>query len=585
MSKIGTYNTGATSTQEVTAHISGQYGWNQQDSGGVLIRLNGIDCCSSYSTWVGFSWTQYLGKGVTKCTAEIFNGSMKSDFHISFTLVDTEFPITLSASDGGTLMADKSKAVPNATVTLIPTPNAGYRFTGYSDKTPSNLNITVDNTFTMPNQAVSIKANFEKITYNVTPAGNPAAGGIATVSSATGQIGDVITVGHNDNTGYTFSGYTTSPPNLISNGTFTMPAGHVTVTANYTHNEYSISTASAPAAGGSVTVDKSVAYYNDEVLISATPADGYRFVRWETTPAVTIANGSFNMPNGNISIVAVFELIPRAIIYHVDPSGAGSISSDHGESANYGDVVTLSYAEANGYLFDNYTSEQVTITNGKFTMPNNSVTITGNYHLGRSTGVLDKAAYTGGEIAVLTITAERSAFTHKYRLNFGPGMDTGFVDVPVGVYEVSIYVPLEWSKVLMSTPKTGGVLTLQTYNGSTLFGEYEITGLSYAALNGTIPKLLLSRAKDSGAYKLDGTRATYEITVPSGITSHRLIYGSEAVVEPESTGFIMPENKALIPVERSDVVILEITYGTEVFEVVESVPAVLILSKNMNPDQ
>lgn len=578
------YKTNATSTQLVSARFVGHYKWDRSDTGGVLIRINGVDRWSSFSeSWLYFDRTVQFAKGTTNILVEYFHGQVL-DLDVTISLTDTEFGIATNASEGGTLTADKSKAIPNTTITLTPTPNAGYRFTGYSDKTPSNLNIASNNTFTMPSQAVSVKANFEKITYNISVAGNPSGGGVATVNKQTGQIGDEITVGHSDNTGYTFKDYTTSPAGLISNGKFTMPANHVTVTANYTHNEYTLSKASNPSAGGSVTLSQDKAYYNDEITVTATPATGYRFVRWETSPSVTITNGTFNMPNGNISITAVFEKIPRGITYEVNPENSGLISSDYGGTAEYGDVVTLSYTEQNGYLFDSYSSEDVTIVDGKFTMPNKSVTIVGNFYPGRSTGTLDKDTYTGGETAVLTISAERSFFTHKYRLNFGPGMDTGFVNVPTGVYEVDIYIPLEWSKVLMSTPKTGGVLTLQTYNGNTLTGEYEITDLSYAALNGTIPKLILSRAKESGAYKLDGVRATYEIAVPSGITSHRLIYGNESATDPESTGFVMPESKKLIPLERSDIVTLEITYGQETFSVMESVPAVVIINKNVNPE-
>ena len=584
MAVWGNYKTNATSTQLVRARFVGHYKWDRSDTGGVLIRVNGVDRFSSFSeSWYYFDRSYDFPMGTTDILVEYFHGQVL-DLEVTITRTDTELGITTSAGTGGTLSASKSKATPGTTITLTPTPNTGYRFTGYSDKTPASLNIASNNTFTMPSQAVSVKANFEKITYNITAAGNPAAGGIATVSKATGQIGDEITVGHSDNTGYTFKDFSTSPAGLISNNKFTMPANHVTVTANYTHNEYTITKASSPTAGGSITLGKTKAYYNDEVTISATPATGYRFVRWESNPSVTIANGMFNMPNGNITITAVFEKIPRAIIYEVNPEGSGLISSDYGDTAEYGDVVTLSYTEQNGYLFDSYSSEDVTITNGKFTMPNKSVTIVGNFYPGRSTGTLDNDSYTGGETAVLTIAAERDFFTHKYRLNFGPGMDTGFVNVPTGVYEVDIYIPLEWSKVLMSTPKTGGVLTLQTYNGNTLTGEYEITDLSYAALNGTIPKLILSRAKESGAYKLDGVRATYEIVVPSGITSHRLIYGNESATDPESTGFVMPESKKLIPLERSDIVTLEITYGQETFSVMESVPAVVIINKNVNPE-
>ncbi len=729
MAVYKTVSTGASSTQRVIVSISGEYGWDRSDSGGVLIRVNGVDRCSSRGDyWTSFNATFELAVGTATVVVEYYHGKVNY-CDVSIQLIETEFSITTTAGTGGTLAASAQRAIIGTTITLTPTPNSGYQFSSYSDKVPSNLAIN-NNQFTMPGQNVSVKANFSKRTYNISANGNPAAGGTATVSKATGQIGDVITVSHSDNTGYTFKGFTSSPANLISNNKFTMPASNVTVTANYTHNEYTITKTSSPTAGGTVTVGKTKAYYNDEVTVSATPsagyrfvkwqtspsltissgkftmpngnvsitavfekitysisangnpaaggtatvskatgqigdvitvshsdntgytfkgftsspanlisnnkftmpasnvtvtanythneyaitgtpspaaggsitlgktkayyndavtvsatpATGYRFVRWQTSPSVTIANGKFNMPNENISVTAVFEKIPRAINYNVNPANSGQITSDHGGTAEYGDVVTLSYTEQNGYLFDSYSSDDVTITNGKFTMPNKDVTIVGNFYPGRSTCTLDKSAYTGGETAVLTINAERAFFAHKYRLNFGLGMDTGFVDVPAGTYSVSIYIPLEWSKFLESTPKTGGVLTLQTYNGKTLTGEYEITGISYAARGGTIPKLKLSRAKESGAYKLDGVRATYEIAIPAGVSSYKLIYGDESVSAPAATGFIIPGSKKVIPLEQSDVVTLEITYGKETFRLMESVPAVVIINKNVNPE-
>ena len=583
MAVYKTVSTGASSTQRVIVSIEGEYGWDKTDSGGVVIRVNGTNRCSSRGDyWTSFNATFELDTGTQTVTVEYFHGRV-SWCDVDIQLIDTEFSITTTAGTGGTLKASASKAINGTTVTLTPTPNSGYQFSGYSDKVPSNLSIS-NNKFTMPGQNVSVKANFSKITYNITANGSPAAGGTATVSRSTAQIGDVVTVGHSDKTGYTFKSFTSSPANLISNNRFTMPASNVTVTASYTHNEYTITKASSPASGGSITLGKTKAYYNDVVTVSATPATGYRFVKWQTNPSVTIANGQFNMPNGNISITAVFEKIPRAINYSVNPANSGQITSDYGGTAEYGDVVTLSYTEQNGYLFDGYTSDDVTIVDGKFTMPNKDVTIVGNFYPGRSTCTLDKDTYAGGETAVLTISAERTFFTHKYRLYFGPGMDTGFVDVPAGTYSVNIYIPLEWSKKLMSTPKTGGVLTLQTFNGKTLTGEYEVTGISYAALEGVIPKLLLTRAKESGAYKLDGVLATYEIIIPSGVTSYRLICGDESVSNPATTGFVLPGSKKHIPLERSEIVVLEITHSQETFRITESVPAVVIINKNANPE-
>ena len=75
--------------------------------------------------------------------------------------VEDDFSISVSAGTGGTLTASKSRAAAGETITLTPTPSNGYVFKDYT-KSPNGLSIS-GNQFTMPNQNVSITANFWKL--------------------------------------------------------------------------------------------------------------------------------------------------------------------------------------------------------------------------------------------------------------------------------------------------------------------------------------------------------------------------------------------------------------------------------------
>lgn len=168
--------------------------------------------------------------------------------------VDTQydsFSITCSASTGGSLRADKSSATPGDTVTLTPTANTGYYFTGYS----SSPAVTISNNkFTMPSSAITVTANFAKIGYNITRVSNPSGGGTVTTSKSNATQGETINVSQTPNTGYYFTGWTTSPANLISGSSFTMPASAVTVTANYKRRSTASVNKTSVDGGGTLTM-------------------------------------------------------------------------------------------------------------------------------------------------------------------------------------------------------------------------------------------------------------------------------------------------------------------------------------------
>ena len=159
--------------------------------------------------------------------------------------------IYCTTSGGGSLTANRNSATPGQTVTLTPTAAAGYSFTGY---TVLSGGVSISgNTFTMGSSNVQIRANFSLTSYAITKAVNPAgAGTVSTkvsgseVSAAT--MGTSVTVTQEAASGYYFDGWTTSPADLISSGAFTMPAGAVTVTANY--KKRSTATMGSTVTGG-----------------------------------------------------------------------------------------------------------------------------------------------------------------------------------------------------------------------------------------------------------------------------------------------------------------------------------------------
>lgn len=568
MAVYKTVSTGASSTQRVLVSIDGQYGWDKTDSGGVVIRVNGTNRCSSRGDyWTSFSASFELAVGTSTVTVEYFHGRVNY-CNVNIQLIETTFSISTSAGTGGRLSANYSSAASGTVVTLTPVANTGYQFSSYT-KSPSSLSIS-GNKFTMPSQAVSITANFSKINYSISKAVSPSGGGSVTVAS-TAQMGDSVSVSQTPATGYRFSSWSTSPSLSISNNKFTMPASNVSITANYAKISYSITKAVNPSGAGTVTAPSS-ATYGDTVTLSQTPSTGYRFTGWTTSPTLTISNNKFTMPAGNVTITANYEKVSYEITKSVNPAGSGTVTVP--SIATYGDTVTLSQTPAAGYLFTSWSSSDVTISDNKFTMPAKAVSIVANYKLGRSTAALDKASYEVGETAALTITPQDNSFTHRYKLSFGSGMETDWISLAANVKTASIYLPIAWSLRMDGTSVTGGTLTLETYSGTTLFGTYTITGLTLSAKDGVVPSFTVWRVDEAGNAKQDGEYARYAYTLPSGMTDIQITCGGVFASEPPTSGDVLPGNRLELNPGGVAAVALQFIYGSETVRISRDAPGI-----------
>jgi len=242
--------------------------------------------------------------------------------------------------------------------------------------------------------------------------------------------------------------------------------------------------------GGTLTASVSSAVPGATVTLYPNPATGYQLASYSSNPSVTITNNKFTMPSSNVTITATFDKITYSITKSVNPSGAGTVTTSV-NNAQIGTSVTVSQTPATGYSFKDWTTTPASlISNGAFTMPAQNVSITANYRH-RSSCSLNKTSLEGGGSAILTITTESTAYSHKYKLSFGTGMDSGWVSVAAGTTSVTISVPLSWSTAIPSaSSKTGGTLTLQTYNGTSQVGnDYTISSLTYTVPTSVMPTL------------------------------------------------------------------------------------------------
>ena len=165
----------------------------------------------------------------------------------------------------------------------------------------------------------------------------------------------------------------------FTDGKFSMPAKNVTISATTSKNSYTVT-----YLVDGKQVGEPVSYPFDTevtVLPKYTPEDGYSVTDWSSKD-VAFTDGKFSMPAKNVTISATTSKNSYTVTYLVDGKQVGNT-----ETYQYGDLVTVrdKYNKP-GYTVSNWSSNDVTFTNGKFNMPAKNVTITatstknGGYH-------------------------------------------------------------------------------------------------------------------------------------------------------------------------------------------------------------
>lgn len=324
------------------------------------------------------------GKPVTEL------GAVNADitYYAAFMEIINQYTITFD-TDGGSEIAPITKNYDEAVGTVDDPTKTGYTFNGWTDVDGNETEIPEK----MPGWDMTLYAQWRINRYTITFNTD----GGSEIKAITQDYKTAVTAPANPTkTGYTFLGWLDEDGNDATVPT-NMPAGNVTLKANWKINKYTITfDTDGGSAVAPITQD-----YNTAVTAPANPTkDGYTFAGWE--PAVPST-----MPAENLTVKAKWTQTDYSISHDTQTVVSNQNNPDAGDSANMGDTinivvtpstgydlvgdtVTITYVDENGNtLFDDDgdpITETITVTKqdndtyiGSFTMPASHVKVTAVY--------------------------------------------------------------------------------------------------------------------------------------------------------------------------------------------------------------
>ena len=226
-------------------------------------------------------------------------------------------------------------------------------------------------TFIMPNNAVTVTANFQ-----TSGGGDPVFYMVTITSAGTGatqsgerEVGATVEINAGEPPAdHVFANWTTTSAGVqfananSSTTTFTMPGNTVMVTANFTPTSsgvFRMVTITSPGTGATQSGEREV---GTTVEVNAgTPPAGQRFLLWIGAPAgvnTTEPSISFIMPDNPVSLTAMFADIPPPVTLttNVTPAGAGTVIPAGTTTHENGAVVQLVATANTGWKFSGWTN-------------------------------------------------------------------------------------------------------------------------------------------------------------------------------------------------------------------------------------
>ena len=248
-------------------------------------KVSSLTECEEYTFYVSAHPTDGCESEAIAITAQPFSGAKT---------------VTFNPNGGSVLPTSETTSCTNQSIKL-PTPTySGYRFMGWFNAASGGTKIGEAGASYKPNADITLHAHWAKeysVTYN-------ANGGSTTCANGNYIEGETVTLCTStpSKTGYTFAGWTYSPEVTITDGKFTMPASNITITAQWTINQYTVTwDPNGGNWGGSTANIEHTYQYGDPINRPSDPTrDGYRFIGWNKTIAST-------MPANNITYTAQWK--------------------------------------------------------------------------------------------------------------------------------------------------------------------------------------------------------------------------------------------------------------------------------------
>ena len=243
-------------------------------------------------------------------------------------------------------------------ITMIPDPKEGYQFTEWTLNGIETSDIT-DNTFTMPDHAVSIKANYKKQRYGITYK-NVTDDEVSNEKLFPTEYiyGYSMTLANPSRKGYSFAGW-------YIDGALKKPitelastdTGAKTFYAKWNTNTYTLSVIDGTFDDKS---SDDIAY-GKEVTITPIEKTGMNFAGWYhgNTKISDTATYTFNMPAENYVIYAKYEPQTYNIKFNegtgtTEHSTVENFLNSNDTTYTYGSSITLAYPTAKDLTFNGW---------------------------------------------------------------------------------------------------------------------------------------------------------------------------------------------------------------------------------------
>lgn len=239
--------------------------------------------------------------------------TINSDKHVTV-IFELRFPLAVNnqqvsgssanLTEGTVSISQAPKAdgryAKDTTVTLTASPATGYRFDKWSGDASGNATST---TITI-NSAKNITASFKR-TYTLSVSANAAEGSVA--GGGVYDEGTIVTLTAAPAAGYRFDKWSGDASGNATSVSITMNADK-NATASF-RKVYPLTITISPSNGGSVSPAGGNYDAGSSITLTAIPASGYRFDKWDGDASGNTTSANITMTSGK-NVTAVFKPNP-----------------------------------------------------------------------------------------------------------------------------------------------------------------------------------------------------------------------------------------------------------------------------------
>lgn len=343
-----------------------------------------------------------------------------------------------------------------------------------------------------------------------------------TTGSGYYDLNDSCTVTATADAGWTFTGWKEDGTVVSTNSTYTFTVtSSRTLEAWFTEDSYTVTVNKTPSAGGTVN-GAGTYYYGDTAMIVATPASGYRFVRWTEGGNQISENPSYAFTvESNRTITAEFSArTTYDISASSNPTGAATITGTGTKTS--GSTCSLQATPVTGYTFSKWTE------NGSQVSTSNPYSFTVNADR-NIVAQLNISGYT-----VSTTVTPSGGGTVTGGGNFTYGQSCTVTATPSTNYSFSNWT-VGGSEVSSTNPYTFQVTGNTTVTANFTANSFQVTTSVQPAAGGT--------ATGGGTYN-SGATCTLRATANTGYTFTNWTKGGTVVSSNSTYAFTVSSSTA-----------------------------------------